>query len=247
MGHRVDLAFVYRHPKTHKRLPIKKALVYNKRAKKKIIPEKWLIARHTVGNTSGLSKTQIGLLKRRAGRIAYAARLTYQEIILPLKSFAQRKVRQTLANFRVFKKLWDDFVVPHDLQRRGVMRISLAGLVEGHRVRKVIHLPFLRTAWMESFSSEANAYEAFKDWLVGSILSHLRRARLRISNPKESARRISDLTKNRQGMMGMAELETNAAKIGGWMERVKWATKAIGEQKRTRQLTNATLRIEKLV
>jgi hypothetical protein len=45
----------------------------------------------------------------------------------------------------------------------------------------------------------------------------------------------------------MAELETNREKLGGWMERVRWATDSIRQQKRTKQLTRATIRIEKMV
>lgn len=247
MAQRVDLVSIYFHPRTGKRLSQEAAKKYNRRAKKKIKPQPWLIVRHAVGDTRGLDKQQIAVLKKRAGRISYAARLTTVEKILPVKNFAERKVRQTLANHRVFKKLWDDFRVEGDIQRRGGIRMTVGGYVEGRRVKSVIHLGFHRQHWIEKFRNEAAAFEDFKNWIVGSILSNLRRRGLRISNPIESARRVNDLTKNRQGMIGAMELEEKPEKRGGWLERIKWATDAIRQQKKSKQLQGATIRLEKLV
>lgn len=247
MPQRVDLVSVYRHPRTGKRLTEKAAKTYNKRAKKKIKGERWLVVRHTVGDTRGLAKEQIAILKKRAGRISYAARLTTVEKILPMKSFSDRKVRQTLAQQQVYKKMWDDFKVEGDIQRRGAIRMTISGYAEGRRVKEIIHLGFHRQHWLEGYGRSADAYEGFKDWLVGAVLSNLRRRGLRLSNPKESARRINDLSKNRQGMLSMMEMETKPEKRGGWLERIKWATDAIRQQKKSRQVTQATIKIEKLI
>lgn len=247
MPYRVDLVRVFYHPRTGKRLSEDKAKAYNRRAKKKIRAQHWLIARTTVGDTSGLSQAQISALKQRAGRIQYSARLTQTESILKLSSFKDRRVRQTLADKKVFSKLWDDFHVPDDIQRRGSVRISISGTVEGRRVKEIIHLPFLRSVFSESYRNEDNAKEGFKDYLVGAILTNLRRRGLRISNPIESAKRINDLTKNRQGMLNMLELETKDAKKGGWLERIKWASDSIRLQKKSKQLRGATIRVEKLI
>lgn len=246
MPYRVDYVRVYYHPRTKKRISEEAAKKYNRRAKKKIRPEQWLVARATVGETAGMSKAQIAAAKKQAGRIKYSARLTTVEKILPLKNFRDRKVRQTLADGKVFQKLWEDFEVPGDMQRRGTVRMTVGGTVEGRKVKEVIHLPFLRTAFVEGYGSEANAYEGFKEWLTGAVLSNLRRRGLRVSNPIESARRLNSLTKNRQGMLNMMEFEKDPRKRGGWLERIKWATDAIRSQKKSKQLRGATIRIEKL-
>lgn len=247
MPSRIDLVKIWFHPRTGKRLSQAKAKAYNRRAKKRIKPQLWLVQRFTVGETKGLDPRTLAGLKKRAGQIGYMARLTRTEAIVRTSTIKDRKVRQTLANHRVFKKLWDDFEVQGDIQRRGSIRIAVSGNCQGRRVKHIIHLAFVRSHWIGQFHSEARAYEEFKHWLTAAILSNLRRRKLRVSNPIESAGRVNDLTKNRQGMLNMLDMETREAKKGGWMERITWATKAIAAQKKTRQLTQATMKIDKLI
>ena len=247
MGQRVDLVSVFYHPKTGRRISQARAKLYNKRAKKPIKPESWLVVRATAGDPRFMTPEQYRTSKRHAGRILYSARLPTVEKILTVSSFHDRHIRRTLGAHRVYKKLWDDFRTPGDIQRRGGIRISVSGDVEGRRMKEIIHLPFMRSVWQQGFSSEAKAEEGFKEWLVGSVLSNLRRRGVRLSNPVESAARIGELTKNRQGMLNMLEMEDKPEKRGGWIERVKWATDAIRQQKKLKQLKKATIRIEKLV
>lgn len=247
MAHKVNLEKVYYHPRTGKRLSLEAAKKYNKRAKKKIKPIEYLVVRHAVGNTKGLSRDQIAILKKKAGRIVYAGRLTQTEKILKLTSLADRHVRRTLANHRVFRTLWEDFHVKGDIQRRGSIRISLGGTAGDRRIKEIIHLGFHRQSWLEKYSSDQKAFEGFKDWLVGTILSNLRRRGLRLSNPKESKQRIEDLRRNRDGMVSMMEMEQDPAKIGKWVQRIKWANKAVNDQKKSKQLTRVSMKIDKLV
>lgn len=247
MPSRVELQKVYYHPRTHKRITQAQARTYYRRTHKRIRPQQWLIVRDVVGETRGLAPEQIANLKRRAGRITYAARLTRIESILKLSSLKERHIRRTLADHRVFKKLYDDFEVPGDIQRRGMIRLTLNGTLDGRRLKKVIHLGFMKSAWVFGYGRSGDAKEGFKDWLVGAVLSNLRRRGLRVSDPVESQGRIADLSRNREGMLQMLEMEENAAKRGGWLERIKWVTDAIRTQKKSRQLRGVTMKVEKVI
>lgn len=247
MGYRVDLEKHYYHPRTGKRLSQVKARLYMRRVKKRIKPQLWITTRFVAGERSDwLSDAQFQAAKKRSGQITYTTRLTRQERILRSSAIKERHIRRTLADHRVFSKLYDDFKVPGDIQRRGAIRVTINGVMEGRKVREVIHLGFMRSLWDLKFGRGEDAREGFKDWIIGSILSNLRRRGLRLSNPIESAERIRNLMKNRQGMVEMMDF-TKPVNRGGLIERIKWATDAIKKQKHSRQLREVSIRIEKLV
>lgn len=247
MSYRVDLVKKYWHPRTHKQISEAKAKAYNKRAKKKIIAQAWLVVRHTVGSPDVYTKEQLKLQKKLAGRVLYSARLTSRASVLKLTDLREKRIREILASHRVFSKLYDDFEVAGDIQRRGAIRIAISGMSDGRRIREIIHLAFHRSIWELSFSNRELAYESFKDWLVGVILSNLRRRGLRTSNKKQSDFRIEGMLKNREGMLGMLELSTTPKKKAEWIKRIAWATDAIRQQKKAKHLTSVTLKIEKLL
>jgi hypothetical protein len=247
MGYRVDLEKHYYHPRTHKRISAVKARQYVRRTGKRIKPQVWLTTRHTVGpRNEYMSDQQFLSAKKRAGRILYTSRLTTQEAILKASSLKQRHIRRTLGSHRVFNRLYEDFERPGDIQRRGAVRVTIAGSVEGRRIKEVIHLGFHKTIWEIGFRDHDRAKEGFKDWLTAAILTNLRRRGLRVSDPRESAQRIQDLTKNRAGLVEMLEF-TEPKKRGAQMERIQWATEAIVKQKKSRQLRGVTIRVEKLI
>lgn len=247
MPYAVSLVKRYVHPKTRKRLTAAAAQKYNRRAKKKIKPYLYLQVRHTLGTLKGLTDEQAVRRKRNAGKIAYRSRLTQVESIVPLSSLSARHVRLTLGRRGVFKKLFDDFHVPGSLNRRGSIRITLAGFVDNKRVRQITHLAFSRIHWLESFGSEEHAYEEFKNWIVGNILANLRRRDLRLSNPKESLKRISWLKKSREMSTQLLDVEDDPVKRAGLEEQIKWQGRAIRKQKKSKQMTQAFLRLEKLI
>jgi hypothetical protein len=229
---RVSSKIYYRAKKTTSKVR-KGQLVsakYAKRYPHLVNKEKWLYL-HTL--RSGLDKKT----KKETTwwAITEKAKLIETEKILPVTSFDDRRIRMTLANHRVFQKLWEN--------NRGEMRFTISGWSEGRRIKEVIHAGFLKKSWED----QHNGKERFKEHIVGLILSNLRRRGLRLSNPKESAQRLHDLAGKRQTYLNMSELETSREKIGGWMERVRWATDSIRQQKRLKQLTRATIRIEKMV
>jgi hypothetical protein len=249
MPYRVELLHAYFHPRTHKRISQDKARLYRRRTGKRIKPQRWLIVRNVVGDTRGLAPEQIATLKKRAGRIEYASRLTRTEAILRLSSVKERHVRRTFADHRIFKKLYDDFEVPGDLQRRGAIRLTINGTLEGRRIKEVIHLGFMKREWESRYGRPGDAKERFKDWLVGVTLSNLRRRGLRLSDPVESAGRVRDLEKKRHDLLD--EIDKTPPQftsiIGGKMEQLKWATEAIRQQKKSKQLRGVTIRVEKLI
>lgn len=250
MPYRVDLVRRYYHPRTGKLLSDLKAKAYNKRAKKKIQPQVWLVARHVMpADTRGISEHYQKLFKRQAGRIAYQARLTQEEKILPASAFRSRRVFETLGRKRVFSKLYDDFEAPSgkDVQRRGAMRITVSGHAQGRRIKEVFHLPFHRMIWEGRFANQQRAYAEFKRWIVASVLTNLKRRGLRISNPKESQGRIEGLRHDRMMQQQLLEVEMKPKERAKILQRIDWHSKEIARQKKTRQLTQATIRIEKLI
>lgn len=247
MPYSVQLLKIYIHPRSKKRLSQKKATLYNRRAKKPIKPYLYLQVKHTLGNLKGLTSEQKERRKRDAGKIVYTSKLTTIETILPLKGFHDRHLRQSLGRHGVFKKLFDDFHKKGTLQRRGSIRITIGGMVEGKRLKQVTHLAFSRKHWLEGFGSEERAYEEFKDWMIGSILANLRRRDLRLSNPKESLGRVKALTKKRADELHRLDFEDNAQDRAGLEQQIKWDTAAIRKQKKSKQLTRAFIKIEKLV
>lgn len=228
MASKVSVHKLYRHPRTHQLISRTKALRYMRRTGRRIRPEKWLFVRQHFLPHEIAQKPS---LKKRQGRIEHAVRLTTIEKIIPLSSFSVRKVRQTLANKQVYKKLW--------LNWGGEIRISVGGFVKGRKVKKIIHLAFQRNHWN-------GMYEEFKDWLTATIVSNLRRAGLRISNKKESDRAIADMKKNRTGMMHMMDFATSQKQREEILRRVRWASESIRMRKKTKQISRAYIKIEKL-
>lgn len=246
MPSRVELQKVYYHPRTHQRITQATARTYFRRTGKRIRPQHWLILRNVVGDTRGLDRDQVAALKRVAGRITYTARLTRTESILRTASLSEKRVRVVLGDHRIYKKLYDDFEVPGDIQRRGMIRVTINGTLKGRHIKKVIHLGFHKGAWERYYGSKADAKEGFKDWLVAAILSNVRRRGLRLSNPIQSQQRIQDLETKRTNKLKELDL-TPKEFAGGIMEQIRWATEAIKEQKKSRQLRGATIRVEKII
>jgi len=217
MPSKVVVRLLYRHPRTGQLIPPQRA----KRFKKRIHPERWLMV---------LRGPEAG---RKAGQIEQAARLTQEEKILPLKDFSEQSVVQTFARSKVYQKLWTNW--------GGEIRMTVSGESEGRRVKHVMHLAFKRSQW----ELQTHGKEAFKRFLVGAVLSNLRRRGLRLSGPAHSRGRIEALRRNLAGMSEMMEF-TEPEKRGGLVQRMKWAADAIQKQKKSRQLKRATIRIEKL-
>lgn len=229
MASHVSVLKLYRHPRSHQLISRDKALRYMRRTGKRIRPEKWLFVRQHFLPHEIAQKPS---LKKRQGRIEHAVRLSTVEKIIPLSSFSARKVRQTLANKQVYKKLW--------LNWGGEIRITVGGYVGGRKVKKIIHLAFQRNHWN-------GMYEEFKDWLTASIVSNLRRAGLRLSNQKESERAIADMRRNRTGMMQMMEFAKTQQQKADILKRIQWASEGISKRKKTKQIQGAFIKIEKLV
>lgn len=243
----VTLLKVYVHPRTRKRISAKKAALYNKRAKKKIRPYGYIQVKHTLGDLKGLTSEQKERRKREAGRIVYTSKLTTIHTVLPLSTFSDRHLRLTLGRRGVFKKLFEDFHKKGTLHRRGSIRITLGGVVEGRRVKQVTHLAFSRRHWLSNFSTEEYAYEAFKDWMIATILANLRRRDIRLSNAKESAGRIGSIRQKRETAIKLLEVEDDPKLIPGLEEQVRWSGRAIKKQKKSVQMKKAFIKIEKLV
>lgn len=247
MPYRVDLEKHFYHPKTGKRLSLDKAKSYNRRATKRIRPQLWLVVRKVLGDPKLLSSEERAYWTKVNGRIEYMARITQKEAILTPKKPTERHIRRTLGQHQTFSKLYDDFEVPGDANRRGVIRVTISGVADGRRIKEVIHLGFHRAIWELNYRSRAHAKEGFKEMLTAAILSNLRRRGLRLSNPIESARRIQDLTRSRQGKLELMEFEERPAERGGLMEQVRWTTNAIRLQRKSKQLQQVKISIDKLI
>jgi len=247
MASKVSRRLLYRHPKTHKLISRKAARKYFKRTRKRIRPEHWLYV------TQHFSEEEIEERperKKRQGRIEQAVRSTKTEKILKLSSLDDRWVSKTLAKHRVYKSLVENW--------GGEIRITVNGHSQGRRVREVIHLAYHRGHWglgaprfpgqtfAEWAKLNADKYEDFKHWVLGSILSNIRRRGLRVSNPKESAGRLRTLNQKRLDLVEALDTTKPGAARGGLLERMAWVTDAIATQKKLKQLMGVTMRIEKL-
>lgn len=228
MARKITVERLYRHPRTRQLISRAKALTYMRRTGRRIIPEKWLFVRHSY------DKRELAIapyLKKRQGQIEHAVRLTKVEKIMRLSTLADRKIRQTFANKRVYQKLWENW--------GGEIRITVGGSVKGKKVKEIIHLAYQQGNW-------SGNYEGFKEWLTGAVLSNLRRRGWRVSNPKESQRRIALLGRNRAGMVQMLDFTEDPQKRAGLLERIAWATEAIRRQKASQQMKGVTMKMEKL-
>ena len=161
-------------------------------------------------------------------------RLTHYEIILKLKSLKSRMVADQLARHKVYSSIWEN--------DRGIVRITVNGASGGRRIKAVTHIGYMKRLWKEKH----NGYEAFKDYLLNKILGMLRRRGLRLSNAKESLKRIAVLRRWRNQALD------NLDHLPDWMKKdelskVKSLTKLIQKQKTSKQITGGTIRIEKLI
>lgn len=247
MASKISTRLLYRHPKTHRLISKEAATKFFKKTKKRIKPEHWLYV------TQHFSEEEIAERperKKRQGRIEQAVRLTKTEKILKLSSLDDRWVSKTLAKHRVYKSLVENW--------GGEIRITVNGHSQGRRIKEVIHLAYHRGHWGlggprlpgETFSQWAKLneekYDRFKQWVLGSILSNLRRRGLRVSNPKESAGRIRTLNQKLLDIVDALKITKPGAVRGGLLEREVWAIDAIATQKKLKQLNGVTMRIEKL-
>jgi len=167
-------------------------------------------------------------------KVTAKERLTKYEHILNLNKFSNRSLQETFAKGRVYSKIWQN--------NRGSVRVTVNGMVEGRRVKEVLHIGYLKSLW----AHKHNGYEKFKTFLVNKVLNALRRRGLRLSNTKESQKRLTDL-RRRRGI-----IEDNLEVMPHWLrkeegKKLNSVIKSIHSQRLTRQVTNATIRIEKLV
>lgn len=229
---RVSRLIIYRAKKTTKkyRKGQQVSQAYAKRYRKLVRREEWQTFAQQKVRWDPKTKTQtLGDWK-----VTSRVKLVKEEKILSLRQFTQGSVEQTFARQKVYQKLWEN--------DRGDIRVTVNGMVEGKRVREVVHLGFLKSAWKH----QHNGYEKFKRFLVGSVLSNLRQRGVRLSDPRHSQERIERLRQR---------LVTESAameRLPDWLHgaqanKVKAIARDIQKQKRSRQLRGATIRIEKLV
>lgn len=167
-------------------------------------------------------------------KITSKQKMNFYEQILPVKSLSSRHVRSVFARNRVFSNIWQN--------HKGIIRMSVNGIAEGHRVKDVVHIGYLKSVW----EHKHNGYEQFKDYVVNKVLQGLRRHHLRLSNPKESQGRIMDLRNKLKEAYQRLE-KAPASKREHISSSIKELKKLLVQQKQTRQITGGTIRIEKLV
>lgn len=170
----------------------------------------------------------------RKWRVASKVRLTQFEYIIKLKKVTNRSLTESFSRGRVYSKIWEN--------DQGSVRVTVNGMVKGRRVKEVIHIGYLKALW----TRKHNGYEHFKAFLIDKVLSALRQKGLRISNMKESAGRIQELKKR------VRTIEGNLDIVPDWMRgsetnALNAVKRRLADQRRTRQLEGATIRIEKLV
>lgn len=160
--------------------------------------------------------------------------MNFYEQILPVKDLSDRHIRTVFAQNRIFSNIWAN--------HKGMIRISVNGHVDGRRVKNVAHIGYLKSVW----ATKHNGYEQFKDYVVNKVLQSLRRANLRLSNPKESQARLVDLFKKRKDALYRLE-SAPSWKHGDITKELKEIQKLIKLQKQSRQIKGGMIRIEKLV
>lgn len=230
----VETVSFYRHPKTGRRVAESQEKAFRGWFKKKYkrLPgrERWLYV---------LDKEP---MRKRGGvrvgdtyhRIQQKVKMTEIEKILPTSSFENRHIRETLTNKKVFVEVWKNW--------GGVIRVMVSGWQGSRRIKEVIHLAYHREHW----EKQEGGREKFRRWLTAAISSNLRRRGLRLSNVHESRKRIDSLTRELRGLQGMTEF-VDAKRMGGHVQQMAWKAKAIQAQKKSKSLTRATIRLEKLV
>lgn len=177
------------------------------------------------------------ILKRQTygdWKVTSKQKMHFYEKILSVKQISTRSIAELFARNRVYNSIWQN--------DKGTLRMTVNGMVDGRRVKEVVHLGYLKSVW----EHKHNGYSEFKDYLVHKVLEALRRRKLRLSNPKESLERI----KNLRSKLGTAldKLDQTPAQFkDGAQNEVKELKKLIRLQKQSEQLNQATIRIEKLV
>lgn len=179
-------------------------------------------------------------------RIQLQHKMTEVEKILPVSSFSERHLRDTFNKQEVFRNIWNNW--------GGIIRIAVSGTVDdGRRVKEIIHLAYHKEHWESQERGrgvrKVSGRELFRRWLVSAVSSNLRRRGLRLSNPKESAGRISRLRGDLAKLQGQTEYigYMHKDRMGGHVQQMVWKAEAIRKQMKTKQLRGATIRIEKLV
>lgn len=203
---------------------------YAKRYPKLVKRQQWMRLDNRMLKWDPVTKKQtVGGWKKVAQE-----RLTLQEIILTLKSVSDRRIDAVLARHQVYHRLWQN--------ERGNIRITIAGRYHGKSVREIIHLGFLRNEWARLH----NGYTQFKAWIVASILANIRRRGLRVSNPKESRQRLTSLKQKLHQYTTMLSYLPHH-EHHNMMQRIAGVARSIKAQESSKQMTNVTLRIEKLI
>lgn len=167
-------------------------------------------------------------------RVTSRQKMNFYEQILPVKDLSNRHIRTVFAQNRIFSNIWAN--------HKGMIRISVNGHVDGRRVKNVAHIGYLKSVW----ETKHNGYEQFKDYVVNKVLQSLRRANLRLSNPKESQARLVDLFKKRKDALYRLE-SAPSWKHEDITKELKEIQKLIKLQKQSRQIKGGMIRIEKLV
>jgi hypothetical protein len=158
----------------------------------------------------------------------------FYEKILSVKQISTRSIAELFARNRVYNSIWQN--------DKGTLRMTVNGMVDGRRVKEVVHLGYLKSVW----EHKHNGYSEFKDYLVHKVLEALRRRKLRLSNPKESMERIKTLRSKLS--TAFEKLERTPVQFQeSPKNEVKELKKLIRLQKQSAQVTHATIRIEKLV
>jgi hypothetical protein len=227
MARQIRTVRKYRHPKTGRFISDRAARQYTRRTGKRLKPERWLIVQHRY------SPADIRIapyVRRLQGRIEHAVKLTREEKILRVVSLKSRHLRETLGRHRAFTKIFENY--------GGNLRITISGYDRGRRIKRVMHLPYFREQWR-------NNYEGFKGWLIGRMIANLTRMRLRLSNRQEVRRVIKMMT---QAYDQAKRDYKHAPPVmrGALKEQMYWYRRLIDRKKATRQLSHATIRIEKM-
>jgi len=167
-------------------------------------------------------------------RVTSRERLSFYEKILNVKELTSRHVRLVLGQNRIFSNIWQN--------DKGVIRVTVNGHVEGRHVKNVAHIGYLKSLW----AHKHEGYSQFKDYVVNKILQSLRRSHLRLSNAEESRMRLVDLHARLKDAYERLDSSPswNKESIQEGIQEIK---KLIRQQKKARQLTGGTIRIEKLV
>lgn len=169
-----------------------------------------------------------------AWRVQSREKMNFFEKILPLKSISTRSVSDLLARNKVYSNIWQN--------NKGVIRITIEGIARGRRIKEVVHVGYLKSVWYDM----REGYSKFKKHLVHKILQALGKRRLRISNSKESLERVHSLHRMVNSAKDKLEYASSSEAVS-LRKEIKGLSRLIKEQKQKEQITQATIRIEKLV